>query len=59
MPTGYMASSACGGAGEWVPACRWRPLTTFRDECTLCSKVFVYPNSNGYPEEEIRDGREV
>ena len=36
---------------EWVPSCQWKPVTTFRDECTLCGRVFNYPNSNGYPEE--------
>lgn len=38
---------------EWVSACRWTAVTTFRDECTLCGKVFRYPNTHEYPEARI------
>jgi hypothetical protein len=40
---------------EWEPACKWKPLTTFRDQCTVCGKIFQYPNSNGYPEDNVKD----
>lgn len=42
---------------EWISTCHWKSLTTFRDECTVCGKVFVYPNSNGYADEKIKENK--
>jgi hypothetical protein len=42
---------------EWISTCRWKPVTTFRDECTVCGKVFSYPNSNGWPDEKVKESK--
>jgi hypothetical protein len=38
---------------EWVSACRWKAVTTFRDICTTCGKTFEYTNTHNYSEEII------
>ena len=39
---------------EWVPACVWKPVTTFKDVCETCGRELRYANTNGWPDEPIK-----